>query len=104
LSIVRGLALAHLSATALLLVVFLIVITWQRVAGSVVQRGAAPAPAYPTEAERSARLTAPAGPVAARPDGPTARGGADAPTSVARGVLDEPRVDEGAPRALSRSR
>ena len=60
-SIVRGLVLAHVSITALLLLVFLAVVLWQRLAGALERDGAA-AVAYPTDAERSAT---PAQPVAA---------------------------------------
>jgi hypothetical protein len=59
-SIVRALVLAHLSATALLLLVFLAVVLWQRVADAL-HRQAAPAVPYPSDAERSAT---PAPPVA----------------------------------------
>ena len=52
-SIVQGLVVAHVSATALLLLVFLAVVLWQRLT-ALVQRDAAPAVAYPSDAERSA--------------------------------------------------
>ena len=60
-SIVRGLVLAHVSATALLLLVFLAVVLWQRLVGAR-QRDGAVAVAYPTDPERSAT---PAQPLAA---------------------------------------
>jgi hypothetical protein len=68
-SIVRGLVLAHVSATALLLLVFLAVVLWQRLAGALERDGAA-AVAYPTDAERSAT---PARPVAPTESGPLAQ-------------------------------
>lgn len=57
-SIVRALVLAHLSATALLLLVFLAVVLWQRVADAL-QRDAAPAVPYPSDGERSATQAPP---------------------------------------------
>lgn len=54
-SIVRGLALAHLSATAVLLLVFVVLISVQRLATTVRRTSSTRTPvAYPSTEERSA--------------------------------------------------
>lgn len=94
-SIVRGLVLAHLSVTALLLVAFCLLVLWQRLTGAGRTAPGTPSVAYPSEAERSA---APAGPRVVRVLQSAAVASAGA--SVRKWTID---LRAGAPAELQRT-